>query len=401
MVAKIMHGNDLWGAISYNQNKVDEEKASVVHSQDILFSPDLTYNIKDTVMSFDYQMLRNNRTKKPVIHISLNPDPKDNVNDDKAKLIAQKYMDIMGYGKQPYILYKHYDIERTHYHIVTVCIDEHGNKINDKFEKRRSMQACRSLEKEFNLSVPTKKQLYEESLVEHVDYQKGDLLNQLKSVSTQLLNTYKVTGLNEYKTLLELHGMTFTQVEGSLNGKPIHGIVYSAIDENGEKQGRPIKSSTLDNCSGYKDLTAKFRVDKKQITDKNKAFIKKVITQCMYQCKTRSREELTDLLRRRGIDMVLRNNDQGRTYGITFIDHHTKTVINGSGLGKDFSANYLNNFFDNPYFIITEDLINKGVEDSPTKEKEVAFLLPVSGYDSSEEAWKRKMRKKKQNHKHN
>lgn len=399
MVAKITHGNDLWGAVSYNQNKVDEKQASVIHSQDILFSPDLTYNTRDTVRSFDFHMLANNRTKNPVIHISLNPDPKDKVDDDTAKLIAQKYLDTMGYGKQPYILYKHTDIERVHYHIVTVCVDELGNKINDKFEKRRSMETCRSLEKEFNLNIPTKKQLYEQSLVKHVDYQKGDLQKQLKSVTAQLLDTYKITGLSEYKTLLELHGMTMTQVEGNFKGKPIHGIIYSAIDENGKKQGQPVKSSILDNKSGYKELNVKFRKDKKQITEKNKDFIKKVITQCMYQCKKRSREELTDLLKKRGIDMVLRNNDEGRTYGVTFVDHHSKTVIKGSGLGKEYSANYLNNFFDNPYFILSEEYMNKGIGETPTKEKEGAelFLGGYSGYDPDEEAWKRK-KKKRKNH---
>lgn len=395
MVAKINHGSNLYGAILYNQEKVDAGEAFVIHSQDILLSSSGTYTTPDSVMSFDVQMIANKRTKKPVVHISLNPDPRDVIDDKKAVLIAQKYMEAMEYGKQPYILYKHTDISRHHYHIVTVNVNKEGDKISDKFEKRRSMEACRKIEQEFDLHIPTKKMLFEESLVTHVEYDKGNLLKQIKSVSAQLLDTYKISSLEEYKTLLELHGLTLTQVDGVIGEKLIHGIFYSAIDENGKKVGRQLKSSLLGKKFGYEELKKKFQTDKKLITQKNKDFTKKVITQCMYQCKVRSREELTDLLQKRGIDMVLRTNKGGRTYGVTFVDHHTKTVINGSALGKEFSANTLNNFFDNPHYIISEELQNKGLE-SPTKEKEGGIFFPLAaGYDADEEAWKRKKRKKK------
>lgn len=395
MIAKINHGNSLYGAITYNQEKVDAGEASVIYSQEILFSPDLTYNVPDCVMSFDVQMTANKRTQKPVVHISLNPDPGDVIDDEKAKRIAQKYMEAMGYEKQPYLLYKHTDISREHYHIVTVNVDKEGNKISDKFEKRRSMETCREIEREFKLNPPTKKMLFEESLVKHVEYGKGDLFKQIKSVAAQLIDTYRVSSLEEYKTLLELHGLTLTQADGAIEGKPIHGIFYSAIDENGKKVGRQLKSSLFDKKFGYDELKKKFRTDKKLISDRNKDFIRKVVTQCMYQCKVRSREELTELLQKRGINLVLRTNEEGRTYGATFVDHHTKTVINGSGLGKEFSANSLNNFFDNPYYIISEELQNKGLE-FPTKEKESAAYFPIgAGYDADEEAWKRKKRKKR------
>ena len=53
--------------------------------------------------------------------------------------MAEEYMNGMGYGEQPYMVFKHTDIDRTHIHIVSVCVDENGRKISDRFEKRRSM----------------------------------------------------------------------------------------------------------------------------------------------------------------------------------------------------------------------------------------------------------------------
>jgi hypothetical protein len=80
------------------------------------------------------------------LHISLNPDPKDKVSDDKFREMAEQYMREMGYGEQPFVVFKHTDIDRSHIHIVSVCVDEEGKKISDKFEKMRSMNVCRELE---------------------------------------------------------------------------------------------------------------------------------------------------------------------------------------------------------------------------------------------------------------
>ena len=60
------------------------------------------------------------------------------------------------------------------------------------------------------------------------------------------------------------------------------------------------------------------------------------------------KEDFTAKLKAQNIDVVLRYTDEGRIYGVTFIDHSTMTVLNGSRLGKQFSANALNERFNNP-----------------------------------------------------
>lgn len=55
--------------------------------------------------------------------------------------------------------------------------------------------------------------------------------------------------------------------------------------------------------------------------------------------------DFRDRLAKEQIDLVLRRNETGRIYGVTFIDHHSRTVLNGSRLGKEFSANMLNGRF--------------------------------------------------------
>ena len=65
----------------------------------------------------------------------------------------------------------------------------------------------------------------------------------------------------------------------------------------------------------------------------------------MHGCRG-NREEFVRLLGSKGIDVVFRENDAGRIYGVTFIDHHNREVYNGSRLGKEFSANNFEKLFN-------------------------------------------------------
>jgi hypothetical protein len=68
--------------------------------------------------------------------------------------IAHYYMERMGYGDQPYVIFEHNDIERKHYHIVSTRIKPDGTTI-DSFEyKKRSKALTEEIEREFNL-IPT------------------------------------------------------------------------------------------------------------------------------------------------------------------------------------------------------------------------------------------------------
>lgn len=101
----------------------------------IIESPDGSHSVAQLSRSFELYLVANRKTEKPILHISLNPDPKDTVSDADFMNIAQDYMKEMGYSNQPFVVFKHTDIERTHIHIVSVCVDAEGRKIADTFEK--------------------------------------------------------------------------------------------------------------------------------------------------------------------------------------------------------------------------------------------------------------------------
>jgi hypothetical protein len=177
--------------------------------------------------SFYPYLAKNNRTEKIVFHASLNPDPKDKLSDERLSEIAQCYMEKLGYGNQPYIVFKHSDIDRTHTHIVSLRIDDTGKKINDSYEVARSMKICKELEQEFNL-IPLKKGERESEVpTKKIDYKAGDIKHQVGNIAKSVMSHFYFQSFGEYRTLLEQFNVTVEEVKGEHKGKPYQGLVYS------------------------------------------------------------------------------------------------------------------------------------------------------------------------------
>jgi len=159
MVAKISVGSSLYGALSYNGEKINKEEGRVLCTNKIYVPPDGKIGIPEMVEDFKNYMPKTGRTKKPVLHISLNPHPDDVLSDSDLANIAREYLDKLGFGEQPYIIYKHTDIERHHIHIVTVNVDEQGKRLNMDFIHRRSKKATTEIEEKYNLRKAERQRL--------------------------------------------------------------------------------------------------------------------------------------------------------------------------------------------------------------------------------------------------
>ena len=269
MVAKISVGSSLFGALSYNQNKVDEEQGKVLLSNRMFESEDGNFSIRRCMECFDMHLPADLKTEKPIIHISLNPHQDDVLSDSQLADIAKEYMDKLGYGNQPYMVYKHEDIARHHVHIVSIRIDDTGKKINDKFEHVRSKQITRELEQKYGLHPAEKKQATERPELKKVDYRAGDVKHQLSNTVKALVGSYRFQSFTEYKALLSIYNVQAEEVKGEVNGKPYNGIVYSATNNKGEKQGNPFKSSSLGKSVGYEAIQRHIKKSTKDIQDKN------------------------------------------------------------------------------------------------------------------------------------
>lgn len=298
-------------------------------------------SIQHCIRSFEPYLAANRRTEKPVIHISLNPHPDDVLTDEQLAAIGQEYMEKMGYDNQPYIIYRHEDIGRPHIHIVSLRIDEQGRKINDYKEWQRSTAVCRELEREYHL-LPAEKMERREALpLTVVDYRKGDIKHQIANVVKPIMQGYKFQSVKEFKALLGLFHVTVEETHKTIEGKTYHGLVYAATDEKGERTGVAIKSSKIGKSVGYEALQKKFAKSKQWIARHPvPAQTKEAIAAALQGQPTR--QGFLQELSGKGIAAILWQNDSGVIYGVTYIDHNSKTVFKGSLLGKEYSASVIN-----------------------------------------------------------
>ncbi|WP_407503330.1 conjugal transfer protein MobB [Elizabethkingia miricola] len=342
MIAKIGRGSNLFGSLSYNNLKIEKDQGEILLTNKIIETENGKYTVAQLVKSFEPYLLANRNTEKHTIHISLNPDPNDRVSDEQYRGIAEQYVKDMGYGDQPFVVFKHTDIDRSHIHIVSLCVDEEGKKISDKFEKVRSMKACRDLEKKFGLiSALEKKSSEDNHIFKPVNYIKGDVKSQIASVVRHLPSHYQFQSLGEYNALLSLYNITAEKVEGELHGKSKKGLLYFPLDSQGKKISNPFKASLFGKKPGIDSLEKHIAYCKSTMKNyAQKEELKKNIAWVLQS--TKSEHEFKEKLSNAGIKTVVRKNDNGRIYGITFIDHQTKTVWNGSRLGKELSANAFN-----------------------------------------------------------
>ena len=346
MIAKISATENLGGALGYNFKKVEKGEANILLAAELYQSKEGRYTMEDVLADMEALIPKNCRTKKTVFHCSLNPHPDEKLSDETLMQIAKEYMETLGYGKQPYIVFKHNDIAREHIHIVSLRVDSRGQKINDRFEKRRSKQITDALEKRFGL-IPSSKVV--DKAVEEtpkIDTTQRNIKEQVASALRMVLKHYKFCSLGELNAILSQYHLAVEEVKTEFRGKKYEGLVYVPTDDKGDKVSSPIHASDIGRGVGYTAVQNRMQKSKQAI----KPLISIIRYRVLQTMRTspKTEEELRQRLEEQSLRVFIRKNESGRIYGITFIDDEQGVALNGSRLGKGYAANVFNGYFSNP-----------------------------------------------------
>lgn len=406
MVAKINVGNSLYGALAYNGEKINEGQGRLLATHKIFDEGTGRLDIRQAAEDFARYLPEQVRTSKPVVHISLNPHPDDRLTDAELTTIAEEYLARLGYGNQPYAVFKHEDIDRHHLHIVTLAADEAGRKIGDSFIRRRSKNITRALEQQYGLHPAERKRQTQTEPLRAVDAAAGDVKRQVGNVLKGISGRYRFQTLGEYRALLSLYNLTVEECRGEMRGREYRGFVYSATDGKGGKIGTPLKASRFGKRYGYEAFERWCAISKEQIKERKTGDMTKATAFAALR-RTKDRAEFIALMKAKGVDVVLRETDTGRIYGATFIDHRTGCVLNGSRMGKELSANALQEHFAPPAAGIPLPITlpqQAETGDAPAQSflyGETAggglglFSADVQGTDAEEQAFMREMQRRK------
>lgn len=407
MVAKINRGVSLYGALAYNWQKVDSDTARIISGNgmmtDVSGLPERS--MQGTMYAFRKYLLANRNTDKPILHISLNPSLDDTLSERQFANLASEYMMRMGYGNQPYIVFLHEDIDRRHIHIVSTCVNERGEKIDDSFEWNRSMRTCRELERMFGLQqVVDKRMELLEPYLKKAEYREGDVRRQTGNILKSVFSAYRFQAFGEYSALLSCFNIAAKQVRGEHDGTPYNGIIYTVTDDAGNPLCPPLKSSLFGKRFGYDGVQKRIGYNSRDYKAKKwRPKIAGDVALAIHGCRG-DRDTFVSMLASRSIDVVFRENDVGRIYGTTFIDHRNKEVYNGSRLGKEFSANVFEKLFNSPTDIADLTRGHDGINPDCHAASEIGdaieqafgiFILNSNGPDPQEEALAGRIQHKK------
>lgn len=338
----MISGKDIKGALNYNELKVLEGKATLIQASGFIKDAH-QLNFYDKLSRFIDLNNRNTRTKTNTLHISLNFDPTEKLEESTLSNIASAYMDKIGFGDQPYLVYEHKDAAHQHVHIVSTIIQENGKRIPIHYlGKNESEKARKELETEFRLIKADTKKQTEAPVIQPIDvekaiYGKSVTRRSISNIVRMVTRSYKYTSLHELNAVLRYFNVTADR--GTERSKMFEkkGLIYSLMDEKGKRIGIPVKASSIYGKPTLAFLEKQFKLNE-ALRQPHREPLKDMIDKVLSSPGIVTREQFTAALENAGTSAVFRINAEGRTYGVTFVNHNSRVVFNGSALGKSYSA---------------------------------------------------------------
>ncbi len=357
MVARINTGKSISKALNYNEKKVQLGDAEILFAHNFLKDAD-QMNFYEKLATFQRLTSLNERTITNTLHVSLNFDPTEKLDNDRLIDIAKSYMQRIGFDGQPFLIYRHFDTGHPHIHIVSTNIQRDGSRISmHNMGRNQSEVARKAIEIEFDLVKAESKKLTEALKLKPVNAQrinpgKRATKAAISNILGIVIRQYKYGSLAELNAILRLYNVTADRCGEDSHTHKHKGLLYRVLDENGKKVGTPIKASLFYLKPTLTNLEKKFAENEK-LKPPHSRRLRTAIDYALLKNKTLTLLELIKVLEKESISTVIRQNKDGIIYGITYVDHKTKCVFNGSDLGKPYSAKMIQERCESPVTAIS------------------------------------------------
>lgn len=220
----------------HNENKVRECKAECIGAGNFVGeSHHMTFYEK--LARFQNLIEGNTRAKTNTLHISLNFGVGEKLSQNKLNQIATIYMDKIGFGGQPYLVYQHHDAAHPHLHIVTTNIQEDGRRIGThNLGKNQSEMARNEMEVQFGLIKAQSKAKQGLDFLQKVDkavYGKSETRKTIDNIVGMVMRNYNCTSLIEFNTALRQFNVTADRGKEGSTMYQKNGLLYWILDDRG------------------------------------------------------------------------------------------------------------------------------------------------------------------------
>ena len=292
LVAKIMKNAKSFSGVTYNEKRRKEGEAELIHAANFLGEVYDGNNGKGYIEFLNMWSNKNERIKKPQLHVVISSKGKASTKEELLEA-AKEWMKQMGYGENPYLVYFHKNTVNNHIHIVSSRVNKDGEKINDSFEKDRSLKVIDAISK----------------------VNRAEELRQLVADSLR----YSYGNQKQFELILEKRGCVVKS-----NGN--NGIL--TIYKAGEKLD--VKKELIDFCQ------------KRYSKEYEKSSLKKMREIIKKYSKAMNRDDFSSYMRLKfGCDFVFFGKTDN-PYGYAIIDNRKRMVIAGKSIVpvKELLANF-------------------------------------------------------------
>jgi hypothetical protein len=331
-------------SLRYNEEKVKQGKAELIGAANFLKDHD-QLSLQDKIDRFEQRTTLNEAMLNNSVHLSLNFGATEELTNAKMVVLADRFMEAIGFGDQPYLIYRHHDAGHTHLHIVTVDIDAGGEKIHIRpFNLVEAHRICRNLENEFFLQpcVRASQDRQDEFSVLHaqkVVYGEPSLKRAVSDVLNAVVDHYKYTNMDEFNAILREYNVVANPGSENSRLQKMGGLYYHVLGESGEIVGVPIKASAFLLKPTLARLEEHFSLNQ-SLRESSRERLHTVID-WSFAGQAPDWTGLRDDLERDGVSVVISKSRADSAEHLYFIDHRTKSAFSGESLGNRYTLDVI------------------------------------------------------------
>lgn len=343
MFAKVKACFDIPRLLMYHLIKMEQHKAECIVAEN--FVKDLkNLNEDDKFNRFEQRTSLNARTLVNGVHIYVAFKPTEILSNELMATLAKRYMDGIGFGEQPYLVYRHRDTSQPHCHILGTNIRADGSRIELWYIIHyRSREVADRLAEEFSLQKLQEKDIrlsgsFNVDHAETIIYGEKPTTRAMSDVIHTVVGHYNYTSFNELNAALREYNMIASRGKEGSNLYRVRGLLYQVIDEKGKHLGAPVKASSFYMKPTLDYLENKFKLNMEQ-RERHKQRMETTIAWTLVTKKP-TWEQFRWNLQKEGINLVILEEKKGKPE-VFFVDHKEKAVVSGESLGANFSLQAL------------------------------------------------------------
>ena len=338
MHAVISYNTSIADVLSYHEEKVSEGKAELVSAGNFIReAADL--DLREKRYHFDRLTALNDTIKKNILHVFMRFGQTEKVSNDTMAKVATDYLKGMGFGNQPFLVYRHMDTPVPHAHLVSTTVNPAGNRINiQRAELYHSKALTSELEKQYGLQPNSMAMAAQngQTSPKKIDPAGMPLYPAMSNVLESVVPTYHYTNLSELNAVLGLYNMTASRgTQRSVTYRK-NGLHYLPLKSDGHSTTAYITASAFPSKPTLANLQIRFAANQ-ALREPDRRRLSTSIDYALAGQKL-DFNGFQQAMARERITVVAHKDNVGNLQTICYVDHHTKAVFEGNALGHKYAA---------------------------------------------------------------